>query len=375
MRILTCPPEYFGVDYVINPWMDGQIGRVDRARARGQWETLFEDVARVADIEQVAPLHGHPDMCFSANAGLVEGRRVVPGRFRMRERRGEEEPFVAWFERAGLGVHLAGDDPFEGEGDALFQPGEPLLWAGYGVRTALATHPALARTFSVEVESLRLVDQRFYHLDTCFLPLPGGRLVYYPAAFDARSRARIEARIPAARRIAIDDADARRFACNALRIGDRLFVHDASPELRRSLSEAGFEVRRHPVDEYLKAGGGVKCLSLLLDQAPFERGAGAYSEVVGATVELQGHLLDAGLLRRALDVVSDAGGSFQVDSLDLAERTDQASRTTLRIAAPDPAHLETMLSGLAALGALRVASDPDADGLAEPAPSAASRSD
>ncbi|MFO0689615.1 MAG: TIGR00300 family protein [Myxococcota bacterium] len=355
MRILVCPPDFFEVAYVINPWMEGQIGRVDRARAERQWHALMEQVARHADLLEVAPAADCPDMCFTANAGLVADGRALPARFRMPERAREEAPFTRWFEGAGFEVvHPAEDDPFEGEGDALFQPGEPLLWAGYGVRSALETHTALGRVFGVEVVSLRLVDPRFYHLDTCFAPLPEGRLLYYPAAFDERSQRAIERRIPASRRIAVDDADAMAFACNALRVGERIFMNGASSKLVRALAAFGFEAKAQPVDEFLKAGGGVKCLSLILDQLDYPRLQPApASPIRSESVELKGHLMDAGGLNRALDIVTDAGGSFRVTSISLAERKDQESRAELRIVAPDEDRLEGVLGALLSIGAQR----------------------
>jgi N-dimethylarginine dimethylaminohydrolase len=270
MRILVCPPRHFGIEYVINPWMKGQIGRIDPALARSQWDGLIDGLAAFATIEEVAPREGSPDMCFTANAGLCAAGRVVPARFRHPERRDEEAPFIDWFAHDGFEVKpIPGEEPFEGEGDALFQPGEALLWAGYGARTALETHAVLGQSFGVEVISLRLVDPRFYHLDTCFAPLPEGRLLYYPAAFDAPSRHAIERRVPASHRIAVDDEDATGFACNALRLGDRLFVNRASPSLQRSLARWDLEIVTVPVDEFIKAGGGVKCLSLILDPTDF----------------------------------------------------------------------------------------------------------
>ncbi len=357
MRILTCPPEHFEVDYVINPWMEGQIGRVDRPRALAEWDALFEDVARFADVESIAPAPGQPDMCFTANAALIEGGVAVPARFRMAERRGEEAPFASWLASAGFRIAAVDAQvPFEGEGDALFQPGEPLIWAGYGVRTTLAAHRTLAERMGVEVVSLRLIDARFYHVDTCLVPLPGGRLMYYPAAFDERSRAAIEERVAPELRIQVGDADAMCFACNALRVEDRLFANDASPELVAQLADHGFEMRLHPVGEFLKAGGGVKCLSLLLDQATGEdaRPVSA-SPIREACLELQGHLLDDGLLRRALDEVTGNAGSFRIEALDLAERKDQRSRVELRVTAPNAACLDTILAELEAIGAVVVA--------------------
>jgi lysine-ketoglutarate reductase/saccharopine dehydrogenase-like protein (TIGR00300 family) len=353
MRILVCSPEFFGVDYVINPWMDGQLGRVDQTLAHAQWSALTESFARYASIEEVAPRDGSPDMCFTANAGLAAFGRVIPSRFRNPERAGEEEPFTDWFDRTGFEVvSLPGDDPFEGEGDALFQPGESLLWAGYGVRSSLETHTVLGQTFGVDVVSLRLVDQRFYHLDTCFAPFPDGRLLYYPAAFDERSQRAIERRIPASKRIAVDDQDATGFACNVLRLNDQLFLNHASPQLQRSLATWGFETNVQPVSEFLRAGGGVKCLSMILDQADFSRIDPAPASPIRASqVELKGHLLDTGGLNRALDVVSEAGGSFRVTSLSLAERKDQESRAVLRVVAPSQERLEGVVAELMSVGA------------------------
>ncbi len=279
MRILVCAPDFFGVDYVINPWMEGQLGCVDRALAHAQWSELVQGFAGLARVDEIKPQDGSPDMCFTANAGLAAFDQVIPARFLLPERASEEKSFTDWFECEGFEVvSLPGEAPFEGEGDALFQPGEPLLWAGHGMRSALETHSVLGQTFGVEVVSLRLVDPRFYHLDTCFAPLPDGRLIYYPAAFDESSRRAIEQRISASKRIAVDDDDATGFACNVLRIEDQLFLNKASRSLQSALAKWGFECQVQPVSEFLKAGGGVKCLSMVLDQSPYRWTAGVTQE-------------------------------------------------------------------------------------------------
>ncbi len=353
MRILVCPPKYFGVDYVINPWMEGQIGRVDRPLAQAQWQTLIESFSAHATVVEIEPKDGWPDMCFTANAGLAAFDRVVPARFRMPERAGEEEPFTHWFTHNGFDViTIPGHDPFEGEGDALFQPGVPLLWAGYGVRTALETHSILGQVFGAEVVSLRLVDPRFYHLDTCFTPLPDGRLMYYPLAFDERSQRAIERRIPAADRIAVEDADAMGFACNVMRLEDKLFLNQASNELKSRLAKWDLETLVCPVSEYPKAGGGIKCLAMILDQMDYAEITPPPPSAIRATeVEVKGHLLDTGGLNRALDVVTEAGCSFRMTSLSLAERKDQESRAQVRVVAPSKERLEGVLAALMAVGA------------------------
>ncbi|HBK45144.1 MAG TPA: nitrate reductase [Xanthomonadaceae bacterium] len=263
-----CPPSHFAVDYVINPWMQGHLHDVDQARAQAQWHALRTALAGAgAAIEQIPPGRRLPDMPFAANAGLVFGNSFVPSRFRHAERSGEEPLFIDWFRRAGFRIRpLPQRIAFEGAGDALLDRGAARLWMGHGHRSDPAAAAELERMLGIEVVPLRLTDPRFYHLDTCFCPLRGGRLLYFPEAFDAPSRRLIEAAVPAHLRIAACAADALDFACNAVDLDQRLLLHRASPALRQALSGFGYQVLEVALDEFLKAGGSAKCLTLRLDE-------------------------------------------------------------------------------------------------------------
>src|SRR5689334_25932 len=98
-RFLMCPPDHFGVEYVINPWMAGKLGTVADGRARAQWQALHALLTETlgAEVAQVTPQPGLPDMVFTANAGLLRGGVFVPSRFRYPERQGEEPYFARWF--------------------------------------------------------------------------------------------------------------------------------------------------------------------------------------------------------------------------------------------------------------------------------------
>ena len=72
---------YYGVEYVINPWMAGNVHRVTQGNAARQWERLCDCLGELADIELVEPAPGLPDMVFTANAGLVLERKAVLSRF------------------------------------------------------------------------------------------------------------------------------------------------------------------------------------------------------------------------------------------------------------------------------------------------------
>ncbi|MEL1264170.1 dimethylarginine dimethylaminohydrolase family protein [Pseudoxanthomonas putridarboris] len=266
-RLLMCPPLHFGVDYVINPWMQGRIGSAVPLRAQAQWDALHAALSALADIQTARPGPGLPDMPFAANAGLVLEDTFVVSRFLHPQRQGEAPLFADWFRERGWNVReLPAGIAFEGAGDALLDRAAPRLWLGHGHRSDAAAAPALADLLDIETIPLRLTDPRFYHLDTCFCPLQGGGLLYYPPAFDEPAQAAIAARVPAGQRIAVGEADALDFACNAISIGDTVVLNRASPGLRDALARAGFSVVEIALDEFLKAGGSAKCLTLRLDE-------------------------------------------------------------------------------------------------------------
>ena len=271
-RILMCPPDCFELDYVINPWMDGHAGSLDRELARRQWDGLRAAIAACAEVVLLQPQAGLPDLVFTANAGFVHGRRAVPSHFMPHERRPGARYLRAWFDAEGFEVRVLPDTvAFEGAGDALIDRGGPWLWAGYGFRTEIEAHDYLRSWFDLELVSIRLVDPRFYHIDTCMCPLDGGYLLYHPPAFDVASRAEIERRVPAARRIPVGIEDAGHFACNAVNIGRKVFMNRGSAALVAQLEAHGFAVEQLPLSEFLKAGGSAKCLTLKLTE-PVARG-------------------------------------------------------------------------------------------------------
>ena len=353
IELLMCAPDHFGIRYVINPWMEGNINRAVAETAVAQWQNLHRVLSEHARVHLIRPQAALPDMVFTANAGLVIGRKVVLSRFLHRERQGEESHFKRWFTEHDFTVEqMPADLPFEGAGDALMQRGkETWLWAAYGFRSELDSHPSLAESLRLEVVSLRLMDKRFYHLDTCLCPLEEGCLLYYPNAFDARSNQLIEARVPADRRIAVRETDAVNFACNAVNLGRVVVLNQASPELKESLAAAGFQTIETPMSEFMKAGGGVKCLTLRLTE-PAPKKSRALSSVESRVVTLRGHLLDSGLLNHALDVAVEGGGSFRILNFKLGLQRQSTSVAEVKVSAPASEVLDKIISQMIDLGAM-----------------------
>lgn len=352
IRILMCAPDHYDVDYVINPWMEGNVHKSSRDRAVAQWDKLYGVLQELARVDLITPQKGVPDMVFTANAGLVLGDNAVVSRFYHPERQGEEPYFKQWFVDNGFTVHeLPRDLPFEGAGDALLDREGRWLWAGYGFRSELDSHSYLAKWLDIEVLSLRLIDDRFYHLDTCFCPLAGGYLLYYPGAFDAYSNHLIEMRVPAEKRIAIQEADAVNFACNCVNVGQNVVMNKASESLKQQLGDVGFIVVETPLTEFLKAGGAAKCLTLRINE-PVLEDVHANEPVSSRLVHLEGHLLDAGMMNKTLDLIVGNGGSFKVLNFNLGVERQSTSNADVRVSAPSNWVMEDIITQLLDIGAI-----------------------
>ena len=262
-----CPPTFFGVEYVINPWMEGQIHETNVELARAQWLRLSALLQQQAEVISLPAVPGLPDLVFTANAAVIFRRTAVVSTFRFAERQPESPHFANWLEADGFQVRTLQPDIFlEGAGDALLDRSEDLLWLGHGQRSDFRAKDHLENILGIEVQPLRLRNPSFYHLDTCFCPLERGFLLYYPDAFDDEGIAAIEARVPAQRRIPVSALDAAGFACNAVNFGKTVILNRASHQLVETLSTFGFEVTCAPLSEFIRAGGAAKCLSLRLDE-------------------------------------------------------------------------------------------------------------
>ncbi|HET6810677.1 MAG TPA: arginine deiminase-related protein [Acidimicrobiales bacterium] len=261
-RYLMCPPSYFGILYEINPWMHREVA-VDRDRARQQWENLRATLtAAGAEVETMDPEETVPDLVFTANAGVVNGRQFVPSRFRHAERRPETEHDVAWFSAHGYDISLLPEDVCqEGAGDGL--PFRGVLLAGYRWRSDAASHAYLSALTGAAVRSIELVDERLYHLDLTFCPLDDRRAIVAPTGWDRYGWRVVEALVPEPLVLEADEALA--FCANSVVVGTRVVMPSCPPRVGRQLDRWGFEVEVCEVGEFLKAGGGCRCLTLALD--------------------------------------------------------------------------------------------------------------
>ena len=259
--ILMCPPDFYGIEYEINPWMNRSIPS-DLQASRAQWQALSDLLVGLGtDIQQMTPVSGLPDLVFTANAGLVWRDTVFLASFRHLARQGETQLDAEWFQSAGFEtIRMPPGWNFEGAGDALFCG--DTLFAGYFVRSDASAMQWLGQQIGCRVIPMQLVDNHYYHLDTCFCPLDAETALYFPPAFDDYAR-RALVQIP--RLIVVCADEAARFACNAVVVGKHVVMNTGCPQLEADLDRYGFTPHSTRLDEFLKAGGSAKCLTLRLD--------------------------------------------------------------------------------------------------------------
>lgn len=275
-RLALCPPDHFAVVYAINPWMDpgrwGQGAEALKVQARAEWQSFKNAlVAAGAEIDLMKAEPGLPDMVFTANAAVVLDRKAQVARFRWPERQGEEAHFLAYFRglvARGLLDHaemLPQGMTQEGAGDCIWDAARGLFWAGHGPRSSLAAAARTAEFFGVPVVPLELVSPRFYHMDVCLCPLPGGEILCHSAALSAASYGRLREEAGRDMLIDVGPEDAAGFAANAVAIGDKVIMSACGESLRARLKERGYEAVVVPLEAFRMAGGAAFCLTLRLN--------------------------------------------------------------------------------------------------------------
>ncbi len=265
-EILMCAPNYFTVDYQINPWMKENT-KVDTDLAMKQWNELKSIVQKYAVVKELTPQAGVPDLVFTANAAVIKDKKAVLARYLHPQRQAEEPYNLEWFEQNGFeAIEPPKDIYFEGAGDALYDRIKGDLWGGYGPRTEKSGLDFLEEVTGVKVHKLELVTKEFYHIDTAFCPLEGGYLIYYPQAFSESAQKEIKEFFPADKILEIQKEEADRFCCNAIDLKEAVVFSYASERMKKQLNDWGFKVHEVNLSEFLKSGGSAKCLSLRITE-------------------------------------------------------------------------------------------------------------
>jgi N-dimethylarginine dimethylaminohydrolase len=268
MKLLFSHPEYFDVKYEINPWMKKKTP-VDRKKAIDQWEVLTSKIKLQGAEIMLAPAPGEdlPDYVFTANAGMVMKNRAVVSSFRNKERQGESIHFYNWFTMNSYETLMLPNDVVW-EGEACTFPIADKVICSFGLRADLNSYPIILDFFGVNKKDAifaEIIDPYFYHLDVAFCPLDNESAMFCDMAFTGDTVSWMKKNIKNLISVSYDEA--LNFACNAVVVGKKIFLNEGiSENLKESLAQISYEVIETPITEFIKAGGGVKCLALYLDR-------------------------------------------------------------------------------------------------------------
>jgi len=233
---------------------------VQKSVAQKQWDRLRLTLERTGvQVHEMDQVKGLPDMVFCCNAGIAYKNKVYLAHFRHPERQGEREHYKKWFEAHGFEVHGDTEHFFEGGGDACFAGNK--LFAGFGFRSQREVYDKIQKMGDFTTVLCEMKDNRFYHLDTCFFPLSTELAMWFPAAFTEETQKRMKKEIEL---IAVPEADALKFACNAISSGNTVMLPNGCPKTKEILVKKGFEVVDIDMSEFLKAGGACQCLIMKL---------------------------------------------------------------------------------------------------------------
>lgn len=270
---LMVTPKHFSVEYVINPHMAQNVGSVNKMEAQNEWDVLKSTFEQIGiKVHVIEGEKGLPDMVFCANQSLPfesdTGEKHVYMSIMHSEERKEEVPYIEqWYRRNGYEIHYLDEneiDDFEGCGDAIWHTGRRLLWGGYGYRSTLQAYEEISKTFEVPVIALKLIDEDFYHLDTCFCVLDEETVLIYPGAFTDEGLELIDSVFD--RIIYASKYEATKlFACNATcPDGKNVIIQQGCTDVNKNLRDAGFSIHEVSTYEFLKSGGSVFCMKMMV---------------------------------------------------------------------------------------------------------------
>jgi N-dimethylarginine dimethylaminohydrolase len=272
---LMVTPEHFRIDYAINPYMNDAHGRlkiVNQEVALQQWHNLKSTFERLGvKVSTIAGSPNLPDMVFAANQSLVFWHNDVPNvlmsRMQSAQRRPEVALFEHWYRAQGYAVHSlesSSDISFEGNGDALLDPKYRLIWGGTGPRSNPWAYQEIASRFDIPVILLPLKCLDFYHLDTCFAILGPESVAIQPRAFDDQTLKIIRSRFSTVIEIEYDE-NIKFFAgnCHVPR-GKDVVLQAGATKFLGDLKKHGFTPHEVDTSEFMKSGGSVFCMKMMV---------------------------------------------------------------------------------------------------------------
>ena len=252
--------------------MKGNIGNVDRKLALEQWNILkntYEELGfTVHIIEGVQDL---PDMVFCANQSFPfinknNELQVILSKMASKYRQGEVEHIAKWYDNNGYHLIRQTNPPveFEGMGDAIWHPSKKILYIGYGFRTSKNALQRAADCISCDVIGLELILPHFYHLDTALSVINESTAIFVKEAFSKSGREILECMFSNLIEVPLSEAKLGFVTNGHCPDKQNFIVHKGNPITKRKLMDIGIRVWEVDTSEFIKSGGSVFCMKMML---------------------------------------------------------------------------------------------------------------
>jgi len=269
-KILMVTPQGFDIKYAINVHMkntEGNLHQVDSEKALCQWKELkntyeslgFEVLLKEGDSN-------FPDMVFCANTSFSfldsENKpSVILSQMHDLQRKGETEAIEKWFLSQDIKVYrLDTSSDFEGSGDALWSYEAQEIFCGYGFRTQPSICSQIEKITHKKTYAIHLINENFYHLDTCLSILNKDTAVYVPGAFSTDGleliRSKFNTLIEASENEAVDYLAAN---CHCPD-GKNVIFQKGAENLCNQLRQHSFNAIEVDTSEFIKSGGSIFCM-------------------------------------------------------------------------------------------------------------------
>jgi len=254
-KILMVKPNNYCINYKINPFM---TGTVNKDLAMKQWENL-KDIYIKLGFELI--IHNDqsdlPDMVFCANPFFSHPRGILLSNMRFGQRKEEVNYVKKWFSKLN---QLQIEENFEGMGDLLYCYQTSRLFGGYGFRTKKSAYTQIDKVLESKIQRLELVNENFYHLDTCLCIIDKDNALIVEKAFTIDGLTIIKNSFKNI--ILVDEQEAiTSLACNAHSPnGKDIIVEKSAIKLQKKLEKLNFNIHLADTSEFIKAGGSIFCM-------------------------------------------------------------------------------------------------------------------
>jgi len=273
-KILMCKPKHFDVIHKnLNIHMK-MLKNVNLNKSLNQWNNLTNIFKNNGvNVEYIKSEVNLVDMVFTANGALIYKDKALISKFNAEPRMKESLAHYKYFTHNQYNTYKMITD-FEGAGDGLFSHSKKHLWLGYGFRSNQDSKNEIKDIINdntLNIHSLKLIQQEWYHLDTCFCPFGDNYLILYEKAFDKESLKKIYDVYDYDKCISVSYEDAINFTCNSVCIIDNnqniiLIGHKYSDEFKSKIKNIGYNFIECNMSEFLLSGGSVKCSVLDIDK-------------------------------------------------------------------------------------------------------------